>query len=358
MTAPETTPPVQQDMTGHICSRCVMPHAPPDVWLDEFGVCNICHNHDRETEAAAAEEQRGLLETDFLKILDKYRGKYEYDCLCMLSGGKDSTAALYYIKERYKLNPLVFTFNHGFVPDEHIDSAMNTINRLGVDFIYFQTPFMKEMFRKIVQTKSRVVICPVCSLWYMLKTYEIAAMFNVPIIISGWTKGQTSGHSRSVLSKCACDQNPDEFKSMTAATKEFMEQHVRTDPRYADFPASMDDVLRIAKKKYKSKAIVLSPHWFVPGGPEEYVPVIQRELGWEYPERSYPKKTTNCDLNFIASKLAVKNYGYSVYHIEMSNMIRMGIVTREEAIAALQMDFGQEITSGILNKLDVDENAI
>ena len=145
---------------------------------------------------------------------------------------------------------------------------------------------------------------------------------------------------------------------MTAATKEFMEQHVRTDPRYADFPASMDDVLRIAKKKYKSKAIVLSPHWFVPGGPEEYVPVIQREFGWEYPERSYPKKTTNCDLNFIASKLAVKNYGYSVYHIEMSNMIRMGIVTREEALAALQMDFGQEITSGILNKLDVDENAI
>jgi hypothetical protein len=96
----------------------------------------------------------------------------------------------------------------------------------------------------------------------------------------------------------------------------------------------------------------------VPGGPEEYVPVIQRELGWEYPERSYPKKTTNCDLNFIASKLAVKNYGYSVYHIEMSNMIRMGIVTREEALAALEMDFSQELTAGILKKLDVDENAI
>ena len=339
---------------GQLCSRCVLPDAPPDIWLDADGVCNICHNFDREQALAPAEE-RGLLETDFLKILDKYRGKHEYDCLCMLSGGKDSTAALYYIKERYKLNPLVFTFNHGFVPDEHLESAEKTVTKLGVDYIYFHTNFMKDMFRKIVQTKSKVVICPVCSLWYMLKTYEIAAMFDVPIIISGWTKGQTTGGSRSVLSKCACDQNPDEFKSMSQATKDFMDEHVRTDPKYKDFPRSMDEVLKIAKKKYKSKAIVLSPHWFVDGGPEEYVPVIKEKLGWDYPVRSYPKKSTNCDLNFVATKLAVKNYGYSVYHIEMSNMIRMGLTTRAEALKLLEIDFGQEILGGIKEKLGVSE---
>ena len=337
-------------LKGPMCSRCVLPEAPPDIWLDDQGICNICHNYDREKQEAVTDE-RELLETDFLKILDKVRGKHEYDCLCMLSGGKDSTAALYYVKERYNLNPLVFTFNHGFVPDEHLESAEKTVTKLGVDYIYFQTNFMKDMFRKIVETKSKVVICPVCSLWYMLKTYEIAAMFDVPIIISGWTKGQTTGGSRTVLSKCACDQDPDEFRSMSAATAEFMDKHVRTDPKYKDFPRSMEEVLKIAKKKYKSKAIVLSPHWFVPGGPEEYVPVIQEKLGWDYPKRSYPKKSTNCDLNFLATKLAIKNYGYSVYHIEMSNMIRMGMTTRDEALTLLEMDFGEEILSGIHEKL-------
>jgi hypothetical protein len=208
------------------------------------------------------------------------------------------------------------------------------------------------MFRKVVQTRSKVVICGICSLWYMLKTYEIAAQFNVPIIISGWTKGQTTGSSRSVLSKCACDQNPEEFKAMTAATKEFMEKHVKTDRKYADFPMSMAEVMQIAKTKYKSKAVVLSPHWFVPGGPEEYVPVIKEKLGWDYPARSYPKKSTNCDLNFVASKLAVKNFGYSHYHIEMSNMIRLGVVTREEALEHLAMDYGEEVLGDILAKLD------
>jgi len=337
---------------GTICKRCVLPQAPPDIWLDREGVCNICHNFDRQQALEARSKDRGLLETDFLKILDKHRGKKEYDCLCMLSGGKDSTAALYYVVHRYKLKPLVFTFNHGFVPDEHLESAQKTVQRLGVDFVYFQTNFMKDMFRKIVSTKSRVVICPVCSLWYMLKTYEIAAMFDVPIIISGWTKGQTSGGSRSVLSKCACDQDPDEFRSMSAATREFMDKHVRTDPKYKDFPRNMDEVLKIAKRKYKYRGIVLSPHWFVPGGPEEYVPVIQKEVGWDYPQRSYPKKSTNCDLNFLATKLAMKNYGYSVYHIEMANMIRMGVVSRPEAIELLKMDFGDDLLNGILSKLD------
>jgi hypothetical protein len=335
------------------CTRCVLPHAPPDITVDAEGICNICRNFDaQEREAAAAPGDRGLLETDFVKILDKHRGKQKYDCLCMLSGGKDSTAALFYVVRKYKLNPLVFTFNHGFVPDDHIASAQKTVDKLGVDFIYFQTAFMKDLFRKIVENQAKVVICPVCSLWYMMKTYEIAAQFEIPIIISGWTKGQTTGTTRSVMSKCACDTNPDEFKSMNGATRDFMEKFAKTDPKYADFPMNMEEVLKIARTKYKSKAIVLSPHWFVPETPAEYVETIKRELDWDYPQHSYPKKSTNCELNFLASALAVKNYGYSHYHIEMSNLIRMGLITRDEALELLAIDFGDEVLKPIVNKLN------
>lgn len=331
------------------CIECVLVESAPDIVIGTDGVCNICKNYHAEHKDSNEPE---YLETDFLKIIDKYRGKGKYDCLCMLSGGKDSTASLYYIKEKYKMNPLVFTFNHGFVPDEHIKSAMKTVEKLGVDWIYFETDFMKDMFRKIVKTKSKVVICPVCSLWYMLKTYEIAAQWDIPIIISGWTKGQTTSSKKSVMSKCACDQDPGEYSTMANATQEFMDKYVRTDPRYLDFPASMEDVLNIARKKYKTKAMVLSPHWFVPTGPDEYVKVIKEKLDWDYPVRSYPKKTTNCDLNFLASKLAVDNFGYSHYHIEMSNLIRLGMITREEAIALLEIDYDKEILSPILEKLD------
>lgn len=333
-----------------ICARCVLPEAAPDITLDSEGVCSICRAFEAELRESPGED-RSFLETDFIRILDKHRGKRKYDCLCMLSGGKDSTAALYYVKERYRLNPLVFMFNHGFVPDEHVASARRTVEKLGVDFLYFKTDFMKDLFAKIVRTRSKVVICPVCSLWYMLKTYEIAALFDIPIIISGWTKGQTTGSTRSVLSKCACDQNPEEFRAMTAATREFMEKHVKTDPKYSDFPGSMDEVLEIARTRYKSKAIALSPHWFVPVGPEEYVKVIQEKLDWKYPARSFPAKSTNCDLNFLASALAVRNFGYSHYHIEMSNLVRLGMLTREEALELLKLDESPDLLGPILAKL-------
>lgn len=333
------------------CVECVLVESAPDIFLDSNGVCNICNDYKKQTSEVSGEPD--FLETDFLKILNKYRGQGKYDCLCMLSGGKDSTASLYYIVEKYKMNPLVFTFNHGFVPKDHIASAQKTVEKLGVDWIYFETDFMKEMFKKIVQTKSKVVICPVCSLWYMLKTYEIASQWNIPIIISGWTKGQTTSSKKSVLSKCACDQDPEEYSQMANATKEFMEKHVHTDPRYKDFPTSMEEVLQIARKKYKTKAIVLSPHWFVPSHPDIYVPIIKEKLGWDYPEMSYPKKSTNCELNFLASKLAVENYGYSHYHIEMSNLIRMGMITREEALSLLEIDFDESIIDSIYKKLGI-----
>ena len=328
----------------------MLPHAPPDIRLDDQGVCNICRTFEAE-QAASTAEDRGLLETDLLKILDRVRGKRRYDCLCMLSGGKDSTAALYYVVRRYKLNPLVFTFNHGFVPDDHLAGARRTVQRLGVDWVYLHTSFMKEMFATIIQTGSRVVICPVCSLWYMLETYKMAARFDIPIIISGWTKGQTTGSTRSVMSKCACDQNPAEFTAMAAATRQFMDQHVATHPRYRDFPRSMDEVLRIAKRSYKSKAMVLSPHWFVAGGPEDYVPVIRRELGWQPTERSYPRDSTNCELNFLSTQRAMEHYGYSVYTIEMSNMIRLGLVSRAEALRLLELNFDPALLADVLHRL-------
>ena len=63
----------------------------------------------------------------------------------MLSGGKDSTAALYLMKRRYRMSPLAFTFD------------------------------------------APVVICHLCSIWYMRLTLETARAYGTRLIIAGWT---------------------------------------------------------------------------------------------------------------------------------------------------------------------------
>jgi len=139
-----------------------------------------------------------------------------------------------------------------------------------------------------------------------------------------------------------------EFISMAKAANEFLDSYIRSKPKYKDFPESMEEVLRRAKMR--QKCVVLSPHWFLPFDSETYVEIIKKELKWKFPRLSYPAKTTNCYLNFLAVYLSMKHYGYTHYHVEMSKMIRLGMLTREEAQDMLKINFDQTILESVLKK--------
>ena len=331
-----------------ICSRCVLPEMPPHIQLNDAGVCNICLDHQR------VQNQNGLLESDFIKILEKHRGRQKYDCLVMCSGGRDSTAALYFMKVRYKLNPLAFTFDHGFETNDAIDNVRRAVSKLGIDFMFFKTNHMKKMFNRLISSKSKAVICHPCSIWYMDLAYDMAARVQAPLIIAGWTKGQSV--KQQVMSACGCNVHQPEYKAMAAETQKFLDEELNDLPEYKNFPRSMTELLKKVKKR--SGAMVLSPHWFLPYTQDEYVKIISEELGWRYPEKSYPRKTTNCSLNFISVHNSMRDYGYTHYHVELSKMIREGTVSREDAMKNLNMEFSDEMLNGILGKLNLTVEAI
>ncbi|MFA6238286.1 MAG: 7-cyano-7-deazaguanine synthase [Bacteriovorax sp.] len=326
-----------------ICQKCVMPEVKPRITFNEEGICNLCVEHSKKPPV------QPLLESDFIKILDKVRGKHRYDCLVMCSGGKDSTAALYFMKKRYNLNPLAFMFDHGFETEEAITNVKRAVAKLGVDFVFYKTNQMKEMFKSIVKTQSKTIICHPCSIWYMDLAFDMAEKHDAPIVIAGWTKGQSE--KQEVMSKCGCNVHAPEYADMAKETNQFLEDFTKSTNRYKDFPRTMEELLAKNKKK-KHKATVLSPHWFLPYGPEEYVKIIKEEVGWQYTKNSYPSKTTNCNMNFVSAYNAMKFFGYTHYHVEMSKLIREGVITREQAITDLKMQFSDELLNEVLSKID------
>ncbi len=325
---------------ARLCARCVLPHRPPDIILDGEGVCSVCRAEETSAETAP------LLETDFVRLLQKHRGKGRHDCLVMCSGGKDSTAALYYMKRRYKMNPLAFMFDHGFETQDAIDNVRRAVDKLGVDLLFWQTDELKDLFRRLIQGGSRAVVCHPCSIWYMRLTFDIAARFDIPLIIAGWTKGQSA--RPGVMSKCACNVDAPEYASMAVASQEFL-RSLKQDPGWRDFPSSMEEVVARASKKHH--ATVLSPHWFLEANADEYVEVIQRELGWRYPSSSYPGRSTNCEMNFVSAWRSLENFGYTHYHVEMSKLVRRGFMTRAEALELLEPSFGEEKVREVLARL-------
>jgi hypothetical protein len=316
-----------------LCKKCVLPEYKPDIILDKNGVCNVCV----ESEKAKSQQQTpAFLESDLLKLLNKHRGKNQYDCLVMCSGGKDSTSSLYYMKKRFKMNVLAFTFDHGFENTEALENVKNAVSILGVDWLYMKSETMKDVFSRMIKSKTTAPLCHVCAIWYLRSTYDIAIRHRIPIIVAGWTKGQsTEGYE--------CGQ---EYRSMSDATADFIARNLKTDKAYRDFPLSIKEVLRRAQRKYKITAV--SPHWFLSYEPEKIMGILQAELQWKAPSLSYPKNSTNCLMNFPGVYLSMQQYGYTHYHIEMSKLIRKNELTREEALRLLEIQFDKNYVNSIL----------
>ncbi len=321
----------------------MLPEFKPDITINDEGICSVCLEYEKLEQPL-----NKSLESEFIKLLNAYKSKGEYDCLVMCSGGKDSTSALYYMKKRYKLNPLAFTFDHGFETEEAIENIKKAVEILKVDFLFFKSDFMREMFTEMVKSGSNAVLCHPCSIWYMDLAFKMAFRFSIPIIIAGWTKGQST--KQPLMSRCGCSIHQPEFRSMAKATNKFLDNFIKDHPKYKDFPRSMEEVL--TRAKLRQKCVVLSPHWFLPFDAEAYIETIKKELKWKMPKLSYPAGSTNCYLNFISVHNSMKHYGYTHYHVEMSKLIRQGLLTREEALKNLEINFSQGLLDSIAGKLD------
>lgn len=319
-----------------LCKKCVLPESKPYITLNAEGICNICIDFQKRSNLR---RDNMLLESELIKIINKHRDKGKYDCLVMCSGGKDSTASLYYIKEKYKLNTLAFTFDHGFENEEALQNIKNAVNILGVDWIYYKTDFMKKIFAKLINSNSTASICHVCAIWYLEFTFDVAFSYNIPLVVAGWTKGQSLKEGESGI----------EYKLMSQATHDFVNNNLRKEKKYRNFPTSVTEVFKNSQRKFKIQPI--SPHWFLRYDPNEIQDILQRELKWKAPKLSYPKNSTNCMMNFVSVYHSLKNYGYTHYHIELSKLIRLGEISREEALKLLEFNYDIGFMNSILGPI-------
>ena len=87
------------------CSKCLMPNTRPGM-IFENGICSACINFEKQKKTDW--DKRWKL---FEKKCEKYRGINGdgYDCAIAVSGGKDSHFQVHILKEKMKMNPVLFT---------------------------------------------------------------------------------------------------------------------------------------------------------------------------------------------------------------------------------------------------------
>lgn len=109
------------------CKRCINSSANLSYAIGKSGFCEVCEKYKLNFSTKPLEKE--------LKLLLSLRksGKGKYDAMVGISGGKDSTAMLYEIKNM-GFTPLAFSLDSGYYPKHIPTRAKQVAVQLGVDY--------------------------------------------------------------------------------------------------------------------------------------------------------------------------------------------------------------------------------
>ena len=163
-----------------ICSNCVMPETSETLIFSEKNKCSVCTQIEKK-DKIDWNKRASLLD----QLIEKYRGKYDYDCIVPFSGGKDSTFTLWYLVVKKKLKPLVLRFDHNFYRNNIERNNEKTFNKLGVEFINYKSNIeivKKTMLESLIR---RGDFCWHCHVGIAALPINFAIEKKIPLIFYG-----------------------------------------------------------------------------------------------------------------------------------------------------------------------------
>ena len=313
-----------------LCSNCILPGTFPGISFDDAGVCNFCRQFEStktkhaEDKTRYAEKFSELLKTTCTPEATRRRS---YDVLMAYSGGKDSTYTLLLFRRKYGLRVLAMSFDNGFISPRALENITAVTEAVGVDHVIFRprwdllrkifaTAAEKELYSKKTLERAST-ICTSCIGLVKATCLKMAIEQEIPMIGFGWSPGQAPVQS-SIMKN-----NPALLKMTQQAILGPLEQVAGPDvatyflsEKHFGNPENFPwNVHPLAWEAYDEGEIIKE----ISG------------LGWRLPEDT-DSNSTNCLLNAFANEVHLKRYGFHPYVWEIANMVREGVVSREEGL--------------------------
>ncbi|MBJ3785066.1 N-acetyl sugar amidotransferase [Devosia sediminis] len=313
------------------CGSCLLPETYETIEFDKAGVCNVCRNKEVRDEKIDWTSRKKQLD----ELIERHRGKHDYDCIIPFSGGKDSTYTLLYLMREYKIKPLVVRFDHGFMRDTLIENNTRTFKKLGVDVLNF-TPNWRVVKRLMLESlKRKGDFCWHCHTGIFSYPMHIAIKFEVPLVFWGEPSSEYTQYY---------DYADDEIERVDETrfnkfvnlgiTAEDMEGMISgdfaLDPRDLKpytYPAARD----LNRIRYQSVCLGS----YIPWDVKKNVELIQRELGWKgeqvegMPWEEYPYEKIECFMQGTRDYIKYLKRGYSRVSQMVALDLRNGRISKE-----------------------------
>lgn len=295
------------------------------------GECEYCQKfrlHKKNIENRVKK-----MEGNFNSDLAKIKGSGEYDCLVMVSGGKDSIMTLYKIKKETKLRPLAYTIDNGFEPDQAIENIKKAVEILEVDWIFDKPANTFKMVKAVLKEKIPISLCRFCSYSMVNRAIKTANFLHIPCIITGWNKGQS-------------DKEPSRFP-LWNMPEDKIKILTKKYPFMAETGLYQGENEQLI---YKYGIKIFSPWIYEKRDNNKNISILESQLGWKKTKNSYPRKSTSCYLNLLQVILSRKYFGYTHYDCEESTLVNYGEKKRKDAISTNNMDIDTKVVKQVLQK--------
>ena len=315
------------------CKACNLPETYETIEFDEEGVCNICRQKEFKDTAIDWNERKQQLG----KLVEKYRGKYAYDCIVPFSGGKDSTFTLLYLIKEFKIKPLVVQFNHGFMRQGLLRNNERTFRKLGVDVISF-TPNWQLVKRLMLEALIRKGdFCWHCHTGIYSYPMHVAIQQQVPLIFWGEPSSEYTAYYDYRDDEVE-EVDEEKFNRSTnlGITAEDMAGMISgdfdLDPRDLK-PFSYPPLRELKKLGYRSVCLGS----YIPWDVKKQVAIIQSELGWQgdqvegMPWSEYPYEKIECHMQGVRDYIKYLKRGYGRVTQMTALDLRNKRITHEKA---------------------------
>jgi len=300
------------------CSECGLPSNYPNTDFDEHGVCHVCSAFRGYKDQA---QKYFKTEGELRDILTSQRGKSpDYDCISLLSGGKDSTYILAQLINM-GLRVLAFTLDNGYISDQAKGNIDRIVSKLKVDHIYGTTKHMNAIFVDSLHRHQNV--CNGCFKTIYTLSTQIALEKQIPFVVTGLSRGQF--FETRLTEELFWDENTDVttiddtilearklYHQEEDAVKELM------DVSMFDYDDTFNKVQFVDFYRYSDVSL------------EEMLKFLKEKVDWVRPTDT--GRSTNCTINQLGIYIHKKEKGYSNYSFPYSWDVRMGHKTRTETL--------------------------
>ncbi|MEO0494675.1 MAG: AMP-binding protein, partial [Actinomycetota bacterium] len=305
------------------CVRCGLGTDVPNLAIDAEGVCSVCRQYE-VVEPQTRAWFRTEADLDARRDAAAARRTGDYDCLHLLSGGKDSTYALYQLVERgWKVHAL--TLDNGFISEGAKANVRRSIADLGVTHEFVTTPAMNEIFRDSLDRYSNV--CQGCYKTIYTLAVARAEQLGIPVIVTGLSRGQFF-ETRLVphqfeagrFDPDAIDETVLEARRVYHATEDAVTQLL---PEQAVFAGGdvLDRIEFVDFFRYVDVELA------------EMYDFLENQAPWLRPDDT--GRSTNCLINVAGISVHTRERGYHNYAEPYAWDVRLGHKTRDEALDEL-----------------------